>query len=252
MLKMINILKVVVLIAILFSNCWNNTSDKQEIHNIETTVEYLINSVLINQNKLIDIGSIGLLMNRLILQKERTFRIVIRDSIDLEEEMFLYCFTTQEYSQQKLRHINDNCYEVYFKNETNIFVEGFHTDPNSIEELIIKNYGSVSFDKTNNQDYTALTICLGANVYYSKGLTMNAWNKYFNCLFSIIEAYKSIRNKIGLNLYGQAFEKLKFAEKEEIVKRYPLKIILYYDMVYCSKPVLPSDILDSTDSLLDI
>lgn len=204
----------------------------------------------LSDSDIINYDSIGKLLSNKILSNEgRHLMILIYDSIDSVNNSTSIDFKEILTSKNRI-YSHSNCLELCFKNFDSIYVGGILSSIPEIETNFV-NY--LNFQR----EYEYVTPCkphgifqlgdsiltfscveMGIDIYSGTPDQQN-WKVYFETIKILIKRTEIERNRMSLEMYDKLFMHLKVDEKKEIMKFLSLRILLKFDMIYCSEVITP-------------
>jgi uncharacterized protein YcfL len=223
----------------------------KEKQNISLTVEELIQAGIDSFDNDLILDSISKKLNDLIVTDTSYYKFYITDFFDKNLNHVQYSFHRKYYIQEKVLKVHFHGFEICIRDNDSIIISGIQNEFNSIYGIYL-NYYDVHNDGTYQTELIEDSIKyfgkvqvpdlythIGLNVKSSKAFNEKKWQYLFKSINEIIKCYNEIRARVSKEKFNKPFKDLSQTEKESIIEYSPLKIMISFDMEFCSEMVKP-------------
>ena len=184
------------------------------------------------------IDSIGKYLNKILLKRKENTFILCTDSIDSNGNIFpnyhiytdnkvlrdLYVFSICILNKDTL--IVNNNYEKLER--INYLIHEFYKE--ILKNNLTKRELKKPLDYFNTYKIAEINFLLITDIYDKKGLTINEWKLFFNCLKIITDAKNDFQNEIALNYFGKTLNNISFLQKQTLIQYRRFSIVLNFNM----------------------
>lgn len=210
----------------------------ENLNNVSSSSELILLAYQLRKDSLF--YKICNILNDSIRSEENLFWFSSIIDINYEEKEVLFSFHKIG-KLYPIIHVS-NCMEVSIENDDTILVEnnlGTIDDIKRIAKEYISNPNSnCNYFKKEVIDYfgeVELPI-IGTQLIFKvrnkKGLTINEWKIFFDCMHELLSVYEEKRNEISMNKWNIKYDSLDIEKKIAVTKRVNYILFLFFYIEY--------------------
>lgn len=189
-------------------------------------------------------------IGREISRDSSSYRFVINDSVG-EKNSIEIGLIKQPYLNEDLRYVNMDCFEICL-NDCSIFINGLKGDLTlltiNLENFYKQVYNSNLTKGSKIDSIPFFGKVLIPRIIVNIGIDSKSnhfnkeeWLTFAKCIDTVYRTIQVERNELAIDVFGVSFEDLSIEKKKAILVYKPIEIVLYFDMIYCSKPIFPEE-----------
>ena len=179
-------------------------------------------------------------------------RFIVSDSIDLDRNCLIRK-VDGEFQSKELISVHLNSFEVCIKGKDSVFIDGSLLGIQQVKSEFSNYYELIhsgNIDVKKDEDSIAyfgevlipeILIEIGIDGILNKTSDSTKWNTFYKSLNFLLKTHDELRNEIALEKFGKPFKELNAEKKNVIIIYRPIRLILNFDMKYCSEALFPED-----------
>lgn len=223
--------------------------------NVSLTVEELTEVGINNFNNDLLLDSISKELNNLIITDTSYYKFYISDFFDKNLNQVQLSFHRKYYNQIDILSVHFHGFEICIIDNETIFIDGMQNELNSINNNYLNYYhlhNNGTFQTELKEDsinffgkiqVPDLYAHIGLNIKPDKVIDKSKWKYFFYSINEIISCYNKIREDVAKERFKKSFQDLNQKEKESVIEYRPLKIMISFDMEFCSEMVKPKELV---------
>ncbi|MBW6483830.1 MAG: hypothetical protein K0B10_12335 [Vicingaceae bacterium] len=238
---------IILVVSSCLLSCNNRQEQKKSKGNL--TVEDYVQIGINNYDNSIIIDSISDKLNNLIIEDTSFYKLYISQSYSIEKDELSLFFERKYYSQADIFQIHFHGFEICLNDS--IMVDGIKDELASVKGGYL-NYYNLHIDGTYKTEMKKDSIeyfgevqipnlyaHVGVNTKPNNRLDKSKWKSFFYSINEIIYCYDKIRDNIAKKKFEKSFNELNQKEKKSVTEYRPLKVMVSFDMEFCSETITP-------------